>query len=127
MLKILFRTGMILLAAALIAGGLYLYANSAGVNSNTMPGGRERPAFDASQPPTADSAGRPMRGGEHGVMGRGEEHLGGEDGFSLAGWSGVLMQAGKVGLITLAVVALQTIIKWLRRRQHPVAEQAEAV
>jgi hypothetical protein len=118
---------MILLAAALIAGGLYLYANNAGSSLSAIPGGKERPAFDGSQPPTDDKPGRPVRGGEHGALGQGEGRAGGEDGFSLAGWSGVLMQAGKVGLITLVVVALQAVIQWIRRRQHPAGERVAPV
>ena len=105
MLRILFRIALILAVSGLIAGGLYLYANSTGSDLGSMPGGEERPAFDRGQlPPTGDQ-GRPIQGGPEGT----------EGGISFNGWAGVLGQAGKVVLITIVVVGIRAATRRIQR------------
>ena len=129
MLKIVLRIVIILLAAGLLAGGVYLLVEQFGFG---LPGtgrlagatpegahgrglgrglGRGRQSAgeqDATRERTEDGQGDLLRG-EH----EGETGLS----FPLSGLGGVLVQAGKVALITLGVVALQAAWRWLGRRK----------
>ena len=109
MLKILFRTGMILLAAGLIVGGLFLYANNAGSGQAGIPGGGERPQMVSSA-----SAGTEVAANSE----NSERHGGAEGGGGLASLLGQLL---KIGVITGIVVSIQALIRKIQRR-HPSAE-----
>ncbi len=121
MLKIIFRTAMILAAAGIVIGLLFVYSNAnassltAGDNHSLPAGaGNSRPA-KGPKPATADGfAGRDGLGG-------------GEGGFSWFSASGLFTQAGKVGLITLMVVGIQQVFKLLRRMRRRPDAQPQAV
>jgi hypothetical protein len=111
MLKIIFRILVILLAAGLVCGGLFLVANTAGANLNNFSGGLGRAHFDGaltngSRPAPPDGAFQPG--------GRGGEQAGG----SLLGLAGVAGILGKVAVITAAVVLLQGVSgRFFRKRR----------
>jgi hypothetical protein len=120
-MKTLWRTLLILAVAGLIAGGLYGYVNSSGASLGATAG--EGRHIERGGTPPEVGEGRPARGG--GERAGGHDGLGGEaSGFSLFGLSGVLTQAGKVGLITLVIVAAQAVVKWIRRRPRKQAAAA---
>lgn len=127
-MKTFIRTLIILLAAGLVAGGVYLLVERVGLGlpgtgrlaEGTLEGGHGRglgrglgrgkaaEEQDATRERNEDGQGDLLRG-EH----EGETGLS----FPLSGLGGVLAQAGKVALITLVVVAAQAAWRWFRRRR----------
>lgn len=120
MLKTLFRIAVILLFAGAIAGGLYLYAASAGPDAGSQSSDAARHSFGQSESSAADPLGRQYRGGGSGGLGAGRGRDAVDGDFSIEGLNGILGQAGKVALITLVVVGLQAITRRIRRgRRRP--------
>jgi hypothetical protein len=119
MAKILLRTLLILLAAGLVAGGIYLLTvngiiSLGGANASHSPenGGGFARGGALSQPPGGGQL--HDRGG-----------LEGQSGFSLSGLSGVAVQAGKIALLTLLVVVVKAITQIFKRcRPHHAGSAA---
>jgi hypothetical protein len=122
MLKHFLRTLVILIVSGLVAGGIFMFANNGGMNIlnsvgqavGLSQGERHRDGFNRTGvPPQGDRAefaqGRPPREG-------GPD---GQTGFSLAGLSGVAVQAGKVALITVIVVVIQSTVSLIHRLRKP--------
>ncbi len=104
MTRILLRTLVILLVAGLVAGGIYLFAQSGGLSLIGAAGHAEGLS-------RASAAGLPQADGEL--------HFDGGDsqaGFSLDGLGGVLMQLGKVAAITMLVGVVKAGARLFRRR-----------
>ncbi len=102
MTRILLRTLLILVVAGLVAGAIYLFAQNGGLS--LIGAGGHAEGFSPA------SAG-------------GELHLDGRDvqaGFSIEGLGGVLMQLGKVALITVLVAVIKVGTR-LFKRPRPVA------
>jgi len=122
MIKILWRTLILLLAAALVAGGIYLFAENGGISGLSIGGlsaeaGRD--GFSAGEMGERPE-GRRSDGGQLPPQGDRIRRQGGHDsemGFSLAGLGGVGLQLGKVALITGVVVAIQAFGRWFKRRR----------
>lgn len=127
MLKVLVRTLIILLAAAIITAGTVLFVNNGGMNSlgsiaaaEGMRGGF--PGEHADRQGRLPPAGaRPAEGGQRGF---GQHGMEGGAGFSLAGLSGVGLQLGKVALITAVIVGAQAVFGLLRRKAKPAGTPA---
>jgi len=135
MLKTFIRTLIILLAAGLVAGGVYLLVERVGLG---LPGtgrlaegtledghgrglgrGRAFPAGEQDATRERDETGQ-------GDLLRGE-HVGETDvSFPLSGLAGALVQAGKVALITAAVVVAGAIFRLFRKRRRPKEYHVQA-
>ena len=132
MVKIVFRIIMILAAAGLVTGGLFLYVNNTGASQGILAEGGRRQGFEQPRIAPEGGAGRPMRGGmlegfagpggHGGFEGRGDAFGGG----SILGLAGVLAQAGKIGLVTVLVVGIQAVIKGIQGRRRQLTKPAEA-
>jgi hypothetical protein len=110
MLKVLFRTLIILLVAALVAGGVYLFAVNGGMSLLGGVGQASHGIANGSGLPRAGTF-APLAGG-----GRFDHD---QNGFSLAGLGGVAVQAGKVAALTTLVLAIKGILQaFKRRRKH---------
>jgi hypothetical protein len=123
MLKIIIRTFVILLVSGIVAGGIYLFAQNGGMNILSAVGGNTRFARGGrngfGQPPGGDR--QPPNGDFYQQRPFGDGGRDGFSGFSLASLSGVLMQAGKVALITVAVILIQFLVRLIRRRRKPAS------
>ena len=119
MLKIILRLLLILAVFALVAGGIYLLVQNSGtsllgstqVEGGFHPGNGTRPEggnFDKGQPP---SGGEFERGGEGGS-------------FSTRALSQLGVNFGKVAIITIAVILVQGLIRFLRRRKNTADSSA---
>ncbi len=116
MVKTILHTVIILLVTGLVAGGIYLFVQNGGMSligggtgqlEGFEGGPGNRPSFSQGSAPSG-TQGFPQGGGSRGDRG-------GEDSFSLAGVSGVLMQLAKVAIITAIVVGVQWVIRMFRR------------
>ncbi len=122
MLKIILRTLIILLVAGLVAGGIYLFVQNGEASLLGAGAGRAiGRGFPAGQAPgtlagAIFTAGQRLDGFERGPEG--------QMGFSLAGLAGVVMQAGKVAVITALVVAGQSLGRLFRHHRHAVSAPA---
>jgi hypothetical protein len=122
MLKIFLRTLLILLAAGLIAGGIYLFAanggisglgsaqQSLGLSSDEEHGAGRRQGQKSAQVNGSPSSQRApqMKGGDRD----------GQMSFSLASLSGLAVQAGKIAAVTAFIVAVQFSLRLLQRRRR---------
>ena len=125
MMKIILRTLIILLVTGLVAGGIYLLVEKTGV----VLGGSERlfdeRSGDFAQGHRFSEGTRPERpeglAFEKGEFERRDGDHEGENGFSWMGLGGVVMQAGKIALITAVVVAFQALFRLFKRRSRPAA------
>lgn len=128
MIKLIARIAIILAAAALVSGIAYLAVSGAGSGASVLgeggggdqlrrgmaerPGrglGRQLPAAPEGTPPLAAL---PERRGLH------ESQAG-------SSWSRLLAQLGKVALVTAAVLALQQLVRFIRRRRKALSSTAE--
>lgn len=121
--KVLLKALAILAVSAVVCGGLVLLSQSSSASALIAPaGGRGAMEQGRMPPPGGDGAFRPERGfgPGHGMEGgRGEMGHEGSDGFSMAGLSGVGMQAAKVAGITVVIVLAQAGIGWITRKRKP--------
>lgn len=118
-MKTIFRYALILLAACLIAYGMYWFVqnNSAALGLNTA-GFRDRGGFPGGDVDSAAFQARPS--GDFAGRGHDMEH----DQVSLIpGLLGIARNLGIIGGITLVVVLLQSVVRTLlsRRRFQPAA------
>ncbi len=118
MLKWMIRIGLILLVVALVSGAFILLAEKAGASLAALPG--EGQHLRDSQ---GMGLGRQLRGRSENTLPQGSAPLGGERDRDRqhettlgADWNGILMQLGKVAVITLLVVAAQWLVGFIRRR-----------
>jgi hypothetical protein len=116
MVKTILHTIIILLVSGLVAGGIYLFVQNGGMSLNDGGVGLSEgfgrglgngPGFTPGSAPIG-AKGFPQGGG----FGGGHDEPGG---FSLAGFSGVLMQLVKVAAITVFVVIVQAVIRQFKR------------
>lgn len=114
MIKIFFRFIMILLAAGIVAGGLYIYAASADSNQGNMDVRSGSITEGQGLPAGGDYTGKQFEGGGPGEGDMGRGHEGGESG-SLHGGLGILTQIGKIAIITIVICGVQGLIKLFRR------------
>jgi hypothetical protein len=118
MLKILFRTVMILLVAGLVTGGLYLFGQNSG---SSLIG-----AISGAGLGQGENHARPADGGFGPGQGKGmaqgqgrQEGPGGENSFSLsaATLSGLAEELGKVAAVTAGFVLLKAVFRLISRRK----------
>lgn len=137
--SILGRSAILLLAAGVVCAGLFLWVNTAGQSAlGGFPGGRgggeergggdrgsgDRPALSDGAAPGVggqnEGAARPaFRGGFEEGRGFSEGRgFGDRDGgFSGAGWMGLIANLVLVALVTVTVVWLRKLFRWIRRRR----------
>lgn len=116
MLKLFLHTLIILLVAGLVAGGIYLFTQNGGMS---LIGAAQDDGFSQqrglhAQPADGESSQRqhPTRGRE------------GQMGFSLLGLSGVVVQAGKIAVITALVMLVKIVGSMFGHRRKPASTMA---
>lgn len=103
-MKTILKITVILIVAAIVAGGFYLLANNTSLASGPDTDGRQPPAMTSTDGQTFQPMERPGEGGEHGAsLSRG-----------LAGVGGTL---AKLTIITIVVLLLQKGFKLLGNRK----------
>lgn len=129
---------MILMAAGIVAGGLYLYASNTNSGMSNFPGERGGSTSDQVEAPSLTNPEVPSTGrggGPGGLHGGGFEEGGfleggmerGREGGSLLSWLGVLTQAGKIAVITIVIAVIQIIVKTIRRKHSQTLPQSTSV
>lgn len=133
MIKGLIRVLIVLLVMCLVAGGIYLIVEKSGIviaGQDQLEGGRQEisgaPDGEMPSQPGGNEVnnnqgqnGQSPAGGGDGL--RGGDHQDGGRGFSSRGWFDLAIEAGKIAAITVGVVLIQALIKFIKHRRRTEA------
>jgi len=111
MFKIFLRTLIILLTAGLVAGGIYMFTQYGGMN---LIGAAQDDGFSQQRGLHAQPADGEASQRQH--LKRGRE---GQMGLSFLGLSGVVVQAGKIAVITALVMLVKRVVSMFGHRRKP--------